>query len=58
MYTIGFICDVCGREIAWEANSGTASKDRARGWARKKGWTFGKQDKCPDCARKKKGRDA
>lgn len=57
MFFFGFQCDICGKEIAWQSSGGFTSKERAKKWAREKGWSFGKQDKCPDCA-KKKGNDA
>lgn len=54
----GLSCDVCGRCISWKTeNLETVSWNRTRTRAKKEGWTFGKQDKCPNCSQKKR-RDA
>lgn len=48
----GIICDKCGLMIYWDGN---ISKGTAACFARKKGWTIGKQCLCQDC--KKTGRE-
>jgi hypothetical protein len=52
MIYAGAMCDKCGKSVEYNH----VGKTHIRRWLREEGWSFGKRDLCPNCRKKRGGR--